>query len=166
MLVFISLSLALCYIEQTASPLQNLLLSPFFMYAGLAISLISVVGMFFKKLSDKVGYDSFASGTLLLWFAYWKTLPLFGSDSPIFFFFPLYFALMSAFIILFLTNQSHRIDKESLHYMQRFDKERAIPAWSLMLCVLGSLAVEQHYLLYPVMMTLLMLRFAFSVCLK
>ncbi len=163
--VFISLSLALCYIEQRASSLQTLLVSPFFIYAGLAIALISVVGMFFKKLPDKVGYDSFSSGTLLLWIAYWKTLPLFSSDSPIFFFFPLYFALMSAFITLFLTNQRHKIDKESLRYMQRFDRERVIPAWSLMLCVLGSLALEQHYQLYPVMMTLLMLRFAFSVCL-
>jgi len=73
---------------------------------------------------------------------------------------------MSAFITLFLSNQSHSIDKESLNYMRVFEKERAMPAWALMLCVLGSVEVTQHYQLYPVMMTLLMLRFALSSCVE
>jgi len=164
MLVFIALSLALCYIAQTPSSLLVILTSPVFIYAGLTIALVSIVGAFFKKLPDKISYDAFSSGTLLLWFAYWKPMPFFSSDSPVFFFFPLYLALMSAFITLFLSNQSHKIDKESLDYMQYLDKERIMPAWSLMLCVLASVEVTQHYQLYPVMMTLLMLRFAFSNC--
>lgn len=165
MLVFISLALALCYVVETASSLQPLLISPFFIYAGLTIALISIVGLFFEKLPEKIGYEAFSSGTLLVWFAYWKTLPLFNETSPIFFYFPLYFALMSAFITLFLSNQNHKLDKESLRYMRHLNEERLIPSWSLMLCVLISLALEQHYSLYPVLMTLLMLRFAFSNCL-
>jgi len=166
MLVFISLSLVLCYLVQTQSSLPMLLTSEYLVYGGLVLAIVSIVCVFFKKLSDRVGYDAFSSSTLLLWFAYWKPMPFFSADSPIFFFFPLYFALMSAFITLFFSNQNHRIDKESLAYMRHIDQERMMPSWSLMLCVLGSVEVTQHYQLYPVMMTLLMLRFAFSSCLE
>jgi hypothetical protein len=166
MLVFISLSIALCFLIEIASPLQTILSSPPFIYIGLTCSVLSIVATFFKKLSDNIAYDAFSSSTLLLWFAYWKPMPLFTADSPVFFYFPLYFALMTAFFILLLTNENQRIDKETLQYMQRFDKERAMPAWALMLCVLGSLEVTQHYMLYPVLMTLLILRFAFSRCLQ
>jgi hypothetical protein len=166
MLIFIALSLALCYIAQTPSSLSYMLMSPYFIVGGLVLALASSVGMLFKKLPDRIGYESFSCSTLLLWFAYWKPMPLFNGDSPIFFFFPLYFALMSAFLTLFLSNQGHKIDKESLKLMRRLDKERIMPAWSLMLCVLASLEVTQHYQLFPVMMTLLMLRFAFANCVQ
>jgi hypothetical protein len=166
MLVFISLSIALCFLIEIASPLQTLLSSPPFIYIGLTGSILSIVVVFFKKLSDNIAYDAFSTSTLILWFAYWKPMPMFTADSPVFFYFPLYFALMAAFFILLLTNQSQQIDRETLQYMHHIDKERAMPAWSLMLCVLGSLAVTQHYMLYPVLMTLLMLRFAFSSCLQ
>ena len=162
MLAFISLSLGLCFIEQFSD--ARWLVSDFFIYAGLVIALIAIVGIFLKKFSDTVAYDLFSSSTLLLWFAYWK--PLFEPDSPMFFFYPLYFAVMSAFITLLLSNQAHRIDKQTKQYMRYLDKERVMPAWSLMLCILGSLEVRQHYQLYPVLMTLLMLRFAFSNCIK
>lgn len=166
MLLFIALSLGLCFIEQSSHPLQAILVSPIFIYIGLMTALVSIVGIFFKKIPNAIGYDAFFSGTLLFWFAYWKPMPFFGTNSPVFFFFPLYFALICAFITLFLSNQNHRIDKESLDYMRRFDKERMMPAWFLMLCVLASVEVVQHYQLYPVMMTLLMLRIAFSACLE
>ena len=35
-----------------------------------------------------------------------------------------------------------------------------------MLCVLGSLELQQHFMLYPTMMTLLIMRFALASCLK
>jgi hypothetical protein len=166
MLVFISLALALCYIEESANVLQTLLASSFFIYAGLTIASASIVGLFIEKIPEKIGYEVFSSSTLFVWYAYWKTLPLFKfGDSPIFFYFPLFLAVMSAFITLFLSNQNHRIDKVSLSYMRHLEEERLIPSWSLMLCVLISLVLEEHYTLYPVLMTLLMLRFAFSNCL-
>ena len=164
MLVFILLSLGLCVVKQFIPSLQSILLSDFFIYAGLAVALAGIIGLFLEKISEVVAYDTFSSATLLLWFAYWQ--PLFEPNSPMFFFYPLYFALMSAFITLFLSNQGHRIDKETLSYMRYLDKERILPAWTLMLCVLGSLELRQHYQLYPVLMTLLMLRFAFSSCIE
>ena len=166
MLVFISLCLMLCYLVDSPSPLPAILTSEYLVYTGLVFSLAIIVAMFFKKLPDRIGYDAFSSSTLLLWFAYWKPMPFFTADSPVFFYFPLYFALISAFITLFLSNQGHRIDKQSLEHMRRVDQERVMPAWSSMLCVLWSVDVTEHYQLYPVLMTLLMLRFAFSSCLE
>jgi hypothetical protein len=164
MLIFIILSLGLCFVEQSSESLELLLISPIFLYVGLVIALIGIVSMFFKKLPIIVGYELFSSGTLILWYAHWKTE--FNPDSPIFFAYPLYFALMSAFFTLFLSDQGHRIDKSTLGYMKYLDEERILPAWTLMVFVLGSLELRQHYQLYPVLMTLLMLRFTFSSCLS
>lgn len=162
--LFIALSLALCFIVQTASSLESVLVTPLLIYIGLAVAIISIFGSLFKKLPTIIWYDIFAGSTLIVWFAYWK--PLFKDDSPIFFFYPLYFALMTAFVTLFFIGQRHKIDDESFRFMQFFSKKSILQPWVVMLCVLGSLELQQHFLLYPVMMTLLIMRFALASCLE
>jgi len=160
--LFIVLSLSLCFMVQTASSLQSALVTPLFIYIGLAIAIISTFGSLLKKLSTLIWYDIFSSSTLLVWFAYWK--PLFKDDSPIFFFYPLYFALMTAFVSLFYIGQRDKIDDESFRLMLLLSKKTILQPWIVMLCVLGTLELQQHFMLYPVMMTLLVMRFAFSSC--
>ena len=162
--LFIILSLALCFMVQTASSLQSALVTPLLIYISLAVAIISILGSLFKKLSTIIWYDIFSSSTLLVWFAYWE--PLFKGDSPIFFFYPVYFALMTAFVSLFFIDQRHNIDDESFRLMQIISKKSIIQPWIIMLCVLGSLELQQHFLLYPVMMTLLIIRFALAICLE
>jgi hypothetical protein len=162
--LFIALSLALCFMVQTASSLQSALLTPLLIYIGLAVAIISIFGSLCKKLSPLIWYDIFSSSTLLVWFAYWK--PLFKDDSPIFFFYPLYFALMTAFVSLFFIGQRDKIDDESFRFMQSLSKKTIIQPWLVMLCVLVSLELQQHFMLYPVMITLLMMRFALASCLE
>ena len=162
--LFIALSLALCILVQTASSLQSVLITPILIYISLAIAIISIFGSLFKKLSAIIWYDIFAGSTLIVWFAYWK--PLFKDDSPIFFFYPVYFALMTAFVSLFFIGQRHKIDDESFRLMQLLSKKRIIQPWVVMLCVLVSLELQQHFMLYPVMMTLLIVRFALESCLE
>ncbi|CAG1022129.1 hypothetical protein DOJK_01462 [Patescibacteria group bacterium] len=162
MLIFIGLSLGLSVLVEFAD--TSFLVNDIVLYGSLISALAAIISAFFKKFSDTVSYDWFSVSTLFVWFAYWK--PLFEKDSPMFFFYPLYFSMMSALIIFLLNNQVQRIDKPTKEYMQRWEKERAIPAWALMSCVLGSLAALQHYQAYPVLMTLLVLRFAFSMCLE
>jgi hypothetical protein len=123
-----------------------------------------MAGITFKKMPATICYDIFASSILIVWFAYWK--PLFNDDSPIFFFYPLYFALMTAFVSLFVIGQQHKIDDESFNLMKSLSKKCIIQPWIVMLCVLASLKLQQHFLLYPVMMTLLIMRFALSSCLE
>lgn len=162
--IFIALSLALCFIVQTAPSLQSVLISPSFMYTGLILAITSIVGSTFKKMPATIWYDIFAGSILIVWFAYWK--PLFNNDSPIFFFYPLYFALMTAFVSFFVIGQQHKIDDESFNVMKSLSKKSIIQPWIIMLCVLASLELQQHFLLYPIMMTLLVMRYALSSCLK
>jgi hypothetical protein len=162
--LFITLSLALCFMVQTASPLQSALVTPLLIYLSFALAIISIFGSLFKKLPALIWYDIFSSSTLLVWFAYWK--PLFKDDSPIFFFYPLYFALMTAFVSLFFIGRRDKIDDESFRLMQFFSKKNIIQPWLVMLCVLVSLELQQHFMLYPVMMTLLIIRYALAGCLE
>ncbi|MDD5321650.1 MAG: hypothetical protein PHD43_13760 [Methylococcales bacterium] len=162
--LFIVLSLVLCFIVQTASSLQSVLVSPLFIYTGLILAFISIAGIIFKKMPAIIWYDIFAGSTLIVWFAYWK--PLFNDDSPIFFFYPLYFALMTALVSLFVIGQQYKIDGESFNIMRSLSNKSIIQPWIIMLCVLASLELQQHFLLYPIMMTLLITRFALSSCLE
>ena len=162
--LFIALSLALCFMVQSASSLQSLLVAPLLIYISLGVAIISVFGSLFKKLSVMIWYDIFSSSTLLVWFGYWK--PIFKDDSPVFFFYPLYFAMMTAFVSLFIIGNRHKIDHESFRLMQLLSKKSIIQPWVVMICVLGSLELQQHFMLYPTMMTLLIMRFALESCLK
>jgi hypothetical protein len=162
--IFIVLCLALALIVQINSPIQTLLVSDSVFYAGLAIGILTIIGSFLNKISEEISYDIFSSSILFAWFAYWK--PLFVIDSPIFFFFPVYFALMTAFVSLFFVGQRHKIDKDSLQRMQTFVESGVIPSWLIMLCVMVTLYFENRFIQFPVMMTLLMFRYALSSCLK
>jgi len=164
MLIFIALSLALCFMVQTANPLQDLLVSPLTIYTGITLDAIVIAGVIFKKLPLRIGYDIFAGSTLLVWFAYWK--PLFNDDSPIFFFYPLYFAFLSAFVGLFFIGRWEKVDSDTLRHIHALDRQSMTQPWVIMLCVLGSLGLLEHFLLYPVTMTLLMLRFVISDCME
>ena len=50
--------------------------------------------------------------------------------------------------------------------MQSLSQKRIIQPWVLMLCVLGSLELQQQFMQYPVMMTLLIMRFALEGCVE
>ncbi len=162
--LFIVFSLALCFMVQNAGSLQSLLVTPLLIDICLGIAIISILGSMFKKRWRLIWYDIFSSSTLLIWFAYWK--PLFKDDSPIFFFYPLYFALVTAFVSLFFIGQRHKIDEESFRFMHSYSKKNLLQSWILMACVLGSLGLQQNFMLYPVMMTLLIMRFALTSCME
>ena len=162
--LFIVFSLALCFMVQNAGSLQSLLVTPFLIDISLGIAIICILGSMFKKRWRLIWYDIFSSSTLLIWFAYWK--PLFKDDSPIFFFYPLYFALVTAFVSLFFIGQRHKIDEESFRFMRSYSKKNLLQPWILMVCVLGSLGLQQNFMLYPVMMTLLIMRFALTSCME
>lgn len=160
MFLFIVLSLALCFIVQMASPLQSLLIMPFITYIGIFLAIASVLGIVFKKGSATIWHDLFSSSTLLAWFAYWHSL--FNEGSPMFFFFPLYFVFLAAFIEMRALGRRPHIDDMSLKQMRTFANNNIAQPWVIMVGVLVSLQLPQHFLLYPVMMTLLMIRFALS----
>jgi hypothetical protein len=162
--VFVVLCLVLALIVQTGSPIQAVLVSPVFIYGGLTIAIVTIIGSFFKIVPEKISYDLFSSSILFAWFAYWK--PLFVAGSPIFFFFPIYFALIIAFAALFFIGQRHKIDRDSLQRMQAIVDSGVVEPWLVMVCVTVTLYFENRFIQYPVMMTLLTMRYALSGCLK
>ncbi len=162
--IFIVFNLALCFLVQIASPLQAILAGQLVTHISLAIAIVSILTSMFKKISVIICYDIFSSSILVVWFGYWK--PLFNNDSPIFFFYPLYFALFAAFVSLFFISQRHKIDEESLGFMRSLAKKSLIQPWVIMTFVLGSLALPENFTLYPVLMTILILRFTLASCLE
>lgn len=162
--IFVALCLVLAVIVQTDSAIQTILVSDFVLYSGLTIGIAAIIGSFFKKIPETLSYDLFSSSILFAWFAYWK--PLFVKDSPIFFFFPVYLALIAAFVSLFFIGQRHKIDRDSLQRMQAIVDSGVIEPWFVMVCVLVTLYFENRFIQYPTMMTLLITRYALSGCLK
>lgn len=161
--LFIILSLALTYLVHTDSHWQQLLISlPVVLYVSATLAAASLIASAFKKIPLAIIYDVFSSSVLLIWFYYWKSIPLFKEDSPIFFFFPVYFSLMAAFVSAFFSSQKQQFDAESFRQMQAISKRSRLQPWVVMLCVLGSLAWYDNYLLFPTIMTLLFARFALS----
>ncbi len=160
MLLFIVFSLALCFVVQMASSLQGLLIAPFVIYMGIFLAIVSVLGIVFKKGPATIWHDLFSSGTLLAWFAYWHSL--FQDQAPFFFFFPLYFVFLAAFIELMALGPKPHIDNSSLKQMQAFANNNIVQPWVIMVAVLVSLKLPEHFLLYPVLMTLLLIRLALS----
>ena len=164
MIVFIALSLLLSFIVQTDNSLRGILSSPLFIYIGLTGAVIGIVASLLKKWSDRICYDLFASSTLLLWFAYWQ--PLFKDESPIFFFFPLFFAIIASFFLLAFVGRRDSLDSETLRQMRVLSEQKGLQPWLIMLCVLGSLELQEHFQVFPVMMTMLLLRFTLSRCIE
>ena len=162
--VFVMLCLVLAVIVQINSPLQELLVNQAVMDIGLVVSVAVIIASFLNKFPENIRYDVFTSSVLIAWFAYWK--PLFVKDSPIFFFFPLYFALLIAFFTLFFVGQRHKIDRDSLKLMQSIVDSGVVDTWLVMAAVLVTLYFEDHYLQFPTMMTLLAIRYALSGCVK
>jgi len=162
--VFVILCLALAVLVQTGNSFQYVLISQIVIYAGLVIAIVTIIGSFLKKIPEHISYDLFSSSLLFAWFAYWK--PLFEKDSPIFFFFPVYFALIIAFVTLFFIGKRQKIDRFSLDTMQSIVDSGVAEPWLIMCCVLVTVNFENHFLQYPVMMTLLILRYSLTNCLK
>lgn len=162
--LFVAFCLILALMVQINSPFQAVLASDPVLYIALAISVAIIIGNFFKLVPENIGYDIFSSSTLVAWFAYWK--PLFVKDSPIFFFFPVYFALIVAFAALFFIGQRHKIDQDSLKRMRGIVDSGVIEPWFMMTCVLVTLYFENRFIQYPTMMTLLTMRYALFGCLQ
>lgn len=162
--VFICLNLMISLLDQLQSPLLNLPVEPWVVYAGTANAIAAILVLLLKKLPESFCYDWFASSVLLTWLAYWK--PDFKDDSPVFFFFPLYFALMTAFVALAFISQRESIDAMSMQQMRRLVQKQRLKPWLIMSAVLISIAFEEHYLLFPTLMTLLILRFALASCIQ
>lgn len=165
MFIFIVLNLCLGFFLEYKSLFQALLLSEWSLYLGVFLLLSNLAGTWFKvkKIPFKLRYDLFAVGALLVWTSYWP--PFFRVGSPVFLYFPFYFAFITAlFSILFITKQEN-IDPQAVVFLQWLSDSGRFNPIVIMVGVIISLVFPTHFLLFPTTVTLLVMRFALASCL-
>ncbi|MFZ2406385.1 MAG: hypothetical protein WAW41_14690, partial [Methylobacter sp.] len=131
---------------------------------GLTIMAASLLAGYFKKVSTITWHDGFASSGLLVWYAYWE--PQFNDDAPMFFFFPLYYALLTSIVTLTLINKSEYFDRESIVHLRYLEKISRFGINVAVAFVLVSLLITRHYALYPIAMTFFIIRHTMIACLE
>lgn len=155
---FICLNLLISFTVQTHMQLEPLLKSPPTEYLGIALVLLSIICMLRQSLTLALRYDLFCSGAVLIWISTWP--PFFNQDSPVIFFYPLFFCFVSVMIHFVFIQQAEKVDSLSLHYMQVFAHKRFWHSVLLISGVLISLQLPEHYRVFPSIMALLLLQFA------
>lgn len=164
MIVFILCSLLLAILTQTHNEFLSLLATPFALGIGLTAMATSLLVGYLKKLPAIAWHDGFATAGLLVWYAYWK--PQFIDDTPMFFFFPLYYALLTSILTMALINKAQYFDQESIEYLRNLEKLTRFDFSVIVVFVMISLLITRHYALYPMAMTFFLIRHTMIVCLE
>lgn len=164
MIGFILCSMLLAVLVQNPNQFLQLLTTPVALGIGLTVIAGSLLAGYLKKAPSIIWHDGFATGCLLVWYAYWE--PQFSNDAPMFFFFPLYFALLTSIVTLTLINKSEYFDQESIVQLRYLEKHTRFNISVLVAFVLISLLITRHYTLYPIAMTLFIIRHTMIACLE
>ena len=162
--IFTFSSLLLTYLVWSGSPLLPYLSTKWSLYIGLSVIVASGALNLSPRIHYRYRYDLFSFGCLLTWFAYWRRF--FEIGAPVFSFYPVYFVLLSVFVTHFVIHQRSRLAADQIQLMRILYGFAGMRAHILVVLVLGSLLIPGHYLIYPLAMMLLMIRYAFAVCLE
>ncbi len=125
---------------------------------------LSVLAMLTYKLNLSLRYDLFCCGSVLTWLSTWPSY--FNEDSPVIFFYPIYFCLITVFITVGFIQQAQKIDSLSLTFMYKFNNAKLFNPYLLMGIVVFALNYIENYLFYPTVMTVLLAKYAFSSILE
>lgn len=164
MIGFILCSMSLAVLVQSQNEFLQILGTPVALGIGLTIMAISLLAGYLKKVPTVTWHDGFASSCLLVWYAYWA--PQFNDDAPMFFFFPLYFALFTSIMTLTLINKSQYFDRESIENLRYLEKNSRFNISVIVVFVLISLLITRHFTLYPIAMTFFIIRHTMIACLE
>ncbi|MGZ8927686.1 MAG: hypothetical protein ACXW03_04410 [Methylobacter sp.] len=164
MIGFILCSLLLAALVQKQSELLQLLATPVALGVSLAVLSISLLAGYLKKVPAVIWHDGFATSCLFVWYAYWA--PQFDDDAPMFFFFPIYYAMLTSIVTLTLINRSEDFDQESIRNLRYLEKNNRFNISMIVAFVLVSLLITRHYTLYPIAMTFFITRHTMIACLE
>ncbi len=162
--LFILLNLIVCVFAQEVGAIRDVLQTPLLMYICLGIAGICFLISLVKKWQNVILYDFFISNILLVWYCYW--LPYFNDGAPMFFAYPVYFAMLTAIITLLLRGQQTQVDKVNIAVMQKLTSRAIVQPWVIMICLFISLELRENFLFFPTMVTLFIIRFALDSYLK
>lgn len=161
---FILLNLALSYLTGSEHWLVVYLVTDVVLIVGLVGMACAALMAWLEVLPCMIRYDLFACGSLLVWLPYWY--PDFRDGSPVFVYFPLFFALVTALISLSFIISRDRIDQATVELLQWLSDSGRFNPLLIAVFVLAGLYFKQHFLLYPVAMVLLIMRYALACSLE
>lgn len=164
MIFFIAVNLVLAFLVQTQNPYLQSLSMTYPLYTGLALLVCACIAAASKKFSFRISHELFAIGCLLIWFAYWRQF--YRSDAPMFYFFPLYFALLTAILSLLFINRRERFDDESMMHLQHLAESTSFQPFLTVFFLLASILLYGHFLLFATAMTLFLIRYTVISCLE
>ncbi|WFP51334.1 hypothetical protein PL263_04730 [Methylomonas sp. EFPC3] len=164
MIGFIACSIALAVLVQNQTALLDYLVSPLATAVGVTVMAASVAGGYLKKLPTSLWHDGFATAGLFVWYSYWQ--PQFGAEAPMFFLFPIYYALLTATLTLALINKAPYFDPDSVQHLRYLEKISRFDFSMILGLVAASLLITRHYALYPMAMTFFVVRHTMLVCLE
>jgi hypothetical protein len=162
--IFILLCLSLGYLTLNENPLVGYLIMPETIYVGASLMTLAGLILLIKIIPQIDWHDVFASATVLVWFADWHSE--FQHDVPMFYLFPFYMVLMSAFVFLVFINQKQAIDEQTLSIMHKVQHYNLWATGAIMALSIGSLFMIEHFLIFPIAMTLFHFNYAFNRCLE
>lgn len=166
MYLFIFVSLSMAFLLKEEGALRTVFLSKYACYLGVFLLCINLLAVLvgYKKIAYKIRYDLFAVGAILVWFSYWPAF--FREGSPLFYFYPLYFALITALFSLVFIKQREQIDSDALVWLQWLSDSGRFNPVIVMISVCISLFFPQQFMLFPLTVSLLVMRFALACCLE
>ncbi len=165
MYFFILINLVIAFLVYEGSQVSTVFLSDPLFYIGAFFLLGSFVLTVLKNslLSFRLRYDLFAIGAVLVWYVYWP--PFFVHDTPVFHYYPLYFVFITTVFSMFFVTRPELIDSETLSWLQWLsDSGRFNPVF-IMLLVMLSLLFPEHFLLFPISISLWVMRYVLACCL-
>ncbi len=165
MYIFIFLNMFLVFFLNSDSFVKLLFQSEYSQYVGVFLLVLNFVaiGIQTKKIPFSLCYDLFAVGSILVWLSYW---PLFFREgSPIFYVFSLYFSFITAFLSLLFKTHKESMSNDEIKNLQMLANYRLANPLVFLVAVIISLAFPGHFLLFPVAITLLIIRFSLAYCL-
>ena len=127
------------------------------------MSRIARLGVLLRKFDYTHRYDLFLSGTLLVWLAYWQTDYTF--EAPIYLYYPAYFVGIGLLLPNLVARNSVYFPADQMKLMKLLHGSPVLHPDLLVGLILYSLADMSHYLLYPILCSLLLIRFSFNLCL-
>lgn len=166
MFIFVLINLTVFFLLKTEWGSLELFQSNLFFLSGVFLLVVSFIAsaIKFNKIPFKWHYDLFATGSFLVWLSYWP--PFFRIDSPLFSSYLLYFSLIVAFFSLTFMTKKQEMEQEVVQYLSWLSDSGRFNPLIIMVGVMASLAFPQHFLLYPITITLLATRFSLECCLK
>lgn len=162
--LFIVLNLCLSILAQSQHEFQTIFKLAESAYLGVFFISIASIAMIIKKLPVGFKFDLFTSGSLLIWFYRWHHY--YRDDAPMFYLFPLFFVILTATVSLIFINRRHLFDDETIQVFQYYSDNLKFYNFFIFAAVIGSLFLTNHFIVYPVTIVVLMLRFILSSCLE